>query len=338
MKRVVFFCILAFGLMSLASCRKDQPVYPVLPGQGVSIGTDDSAVLLSNLVFTDENGNLDGYVSGFGFNAADPGEISIHSETIETAQELFRSWIPDGVNALEEGENLVWTLTDTLGVSQGAVKLVPGGNKGAVAHLELPGGFPLVTSVSFIPRTSMPENAELDFDEALEDFFFGNIVNLYPSDFKDNNAPHGSGIFCVIQEYDQDTNTSGILLSLPDYEHKIDGIYASEWEEWVEKYLRRGRKISELQGPIGKAYRKYRKYIDAILDGGPYLQTHGDHWFAARLDGGGFCIYNLAKNTTDSYRVNSWWGWRWAPDFYDCQAYFFTLEKGSNGVYKVVYK
>ena len=28
----------------------------------------------------------------------------------------------------------------------------------------------------------------------------------------------------------------------------------------------------------------------------------------------------------------------WGPDFYECLAYFFTLEKDKNGVYQVVLK
>lgn len=338
MKKVFIYCLLALGLMSVASCEKTNPDSS-FPAGPVFTGADDAGVLLSNLVFTDENGDISGYVSGFGFNAGDPGEISIHSESLETAQQLFKSWIPEGISALEQGENLVWNLTDTLGVSQGTVKLVPGGNRGAVAHLELPSGFPLVTSVSFIPQSSMPENAELDFEDALEQYFFGNVLNVYPSDFSDGNSTHGSGIFVVIKEYDQDTNTAGILISFPDTEHKIDGVYSWDWDEKVNKYFKRARKKTELEGPIGEAYRTYRKYIDEILSKGGYKQTNGDHMFACLDDDGkGHSIYNLVTKVSKDHMITDWWGWRWAPDFYECLAYFFTLEKGKDGKYKVVYK
>lgn len=320
-------------MLAAVACQKDpKPVNIVVPG------VDDAGVLLANLVFTDEAKHITGYATGLALNEADPGEISIRCESPDEARALFRSWMPDGIDALDSGESLIWHMTDSAGVSQGSAVLKSGGPNGAVAHLELPAGFPAVSSVRFLPQSAMPENAELDFADALDMYYFGNILNVYPSDFSNGKAPHGSGLFCVIREYDQDTNTSGILLSMPDYEHKIDGIYVEEWDERVEKYLNQGRKLSELQGPIGKTYRKYRKYIDSKLSGGPYRQVSGDHWFACCKDGGGHGRYNLVTDESEGYMITSWWGWRWAPDFYDCQAYFFTLEKDGTGEYKVVYK
>lgn len=339
MKRAFVLSGLFILLLAAAACRKDQPEGgPGKPEVVEFLHTDDAGVLLANLVTTDEYDNITGYVTGLSLNEADPGQVSIRCETLEEARKLFRSWIPEGSSVVESGENLVWSMSGLMGESQGNVVLSPGGSQGAVAHLELPAAFPVVTGVSFLPKRAMPENAELDFADALDEYYFGNILNVFPSDFKDNKAPHGSGLFCVIREYDQDTNTSGILLSMPDYEHKIDGIYVSEWDEQVEVHLNKGRKLSELQGPIGKTYRQYRKYIDGILVGGSFRQVNGDHWFAAVKDGGGHALYNLASDKSDSYNITSWWGWYWAPDFYDCFAYYFTLEKDSTGEYKVVYK
>lgn len=339
MKRAFVLSGLILGLLAVAGCRKDQPEGsgPGKPETVEYLHADDAGVLQANLVITDEDDNLVGYVTGRGLNEADPGQVSILCETLEAARELFLSWMPEGSSVVETGEDLVWNMYGLMGESQGAAVLSPGGSQGAVAHLVLPAAFPVVTGVNFLPRRAMQENAELDFVDALDMYYFGNTINIFPSDFKDNKAPHGSGIFCIIREYDQDTNTTGILLSMPDYEHKVDAIYTSEWEEQVDVYLKKGRKLSELQGPIGKTYRQYRKYIDEQLKS--YRQVNGDHWFAAVTDRGGPVLYNMVTDKSDSYSVTSWWGWLWAPDFYDCYAYYFTVEKDSTtGEYKVVYK
>ena len=332
MKRLSVICCLAVGLLAGVACQKDNAGQ--LPPNNY-IGADDAGVLLANLVVTDTLNNFQGYMTGFGLNPADPGEITIPCETVEKAREIFSEWLPEGISAVEDGENLIWNMTDTLGVSQGAAILKPGGDKGAVAHLELPSDFPIVTGVFFTPKRSMPENAELDFADVLDQYYFGNIVNVYGS-----NTAHGGGVFCVIREYDQDTNTSGILLSLPDTEHKIDHISVYEQDIYIDQYFKRARKLSELQGPIGETYRKYRKYIDAKLDKNSLLhQTHGDHWFAMLQNNGKYGRYNLVtKEAEEKYRTTNAFLLVWGPDFYECLAYFFTLEKDKNGVYQVVLK
>lgn len=338
MKRVHTIAAVALlaGLAAAFSCKKDPAPAPSTD-PSIYWKADDAGVLRSSLVFTDSDNQITGYVTGYAFNAADPGEVSVLCESLEAARELFQSWAPDGTTFKEEGSTLVWDMTDSLGISQGAAILMPGGNPGAVAHLQVPTDFPAISSVQFLPKSAMPENAELDFADALDQYFFGNVINVYSSDFKDNKAPHGTGVFCIIREYDQDSNTSGILLSLPEYEHKVNHIYYTEWDEKVQKYLNQGRKLSELQGNIGKTYRQYRKYIDMALK--PYHQVSGDHWFAAKLDDSKKTArYNLVTNETASYWVKDVFGWCWAPDFYDCRAYYFTLEKDGKGGYKVIYK
>ena len=72
MKRAFIFCALAAGLLFLFVCQKDNPKgNSYTPPRTAFFSSNDASLLLSNLVFTDENDNLDGYVSGFGLHEPD---------------------------------------------------------------------------------------------------------------------------------------------------------------------------------------------------------------------------------------------------------------------------
>jgi hypothetical protein len=333
MKRFRCYCLFfLLGLVAAVSCNKNSP-----ESDGTFVSADDSGVLLANLVIMDDDDNIIGNVTGFSLNEANPGEITIHAESLENAQEIFRSWITlDAVVTEGADGSISWQMTDIEKKSQGTAVLKPGGEKGAVAHVELPAGFPVITKILFVPSTSMPENAELDFADALEQFYFGNVINVLKGDFPEKDLKHGSGAMVVIREYDQDTNTSGILLALP--QHTVgDGTY---WGGDVfDEDFGRSRKLAELQGPIGKTYRQYRKYIDPILTRLNYV--NGDRWFSCTNDSkyGNRTLYNLVSNADDGkYYTTSFWNMTWGKTHYECWAYFFTLEKDGNGGYKVVLK
>ena len=192
MKRVSFIAALALaaGLLSAVSCSKEDPE---LDG-GQVLSADDAGILVANLVLTDDNDNITGYVTGFGLNEADPGEVTIRCETYEKAQEVFRSWFSlDAVVTEGSDGSISWQLTDEYKNSQGTAILKPGGEKGAVAHVELPAGFPVISKVLFLPSSSMPENAELDFADVLDNLYFGNIINVLSPDFPSKDLTHGSG-------------------------------------------------------------------------------------------------------------------------------------------------
>ena len=332
MKRLHLFSILVMGLATALACQKSS-----LEEEGVTLSADDARVLIANLVFTDDDDNITGNVTGFSFNEADPGEISIHCESLENAQEIFRSWITlDAVVSEGADGSISWQMTGLQKESQGTAILKSGGEKGAVAHVELPAGFPVISSILFLPSTSMPENAELDFADALDQFYFGNVVNVISPDFPKADLKHGSGAMVVIREYDQDSNTSGILLALP--KHTVgDGTYWGD-DVFTEDF-HRSRTLAELQGPIGGTYLKYRKYIDPIFKRLNYVD--GDRWLSCTTnkDKSGWTLYNLvSKKDNDGYMTASFAGMYWGKTHYECWAYFFTLEKDKDGKYKVVLK
>lgn len=316
---VVGTCVLVLTLAASMSCQKNNPAEKV-----ALKSTDDANYLQTQLVFLDERGQIDGYMVGMGLNEADPGEVSIHCETLEQARTLFESWIPQDASAFRSGESVIWEMTDTLGVSQGRAVLAPGGEKGAVAHLELPSGFPGVTSVLFLPQASMPENSELDVDSKLEEYYFLNTVFYGGNTSKDF---HGSGEFVVIREYDQDTNTSGIIL----YCHK------TEWNSWkMSSNEKRGvesrcRTLSELR-IVGKVYREFMTEIDKELK---RIGENGNNKF--------FCLESKSSDgwgNAKRYNLRDWEPETvnaFQPTFHEAWVYFFTFEKKGDG-YKLVFK
>ena len=319
--KIIWPCLLVFAMFAAAGCRKDNPQ----SAKGFKM--DDARFLMTNLVFTDEFGIITGYMSGYGLNAADPGEVSIPCTSLEQAQELFRSWLPEDADIKQDGETLSWNMSDTLGVSQGAAVLKAGGDKGAVAHLELPARFPAVTGVQFLPRSAFPQNAELDYVDALDEFYFLNVLNVYP----DMEAGHGRGAMVVVREYDQDTNTCGILLSTPEQELDFWTFLSNE-----EIFKKRSRSLAELQ-LVGKEYRKFWKEIDKALTDG-LRNVNGDHYFLCYVHKLGneslareYECYNFRND--DTGRIDPLFG----KKFYEAYAYFFTVEK-KNNVYQVVLK
>lgn len=322
MKRLTIIgtCVL-LSFMTAVSCLKDNP------NSNGNVKTDDARFLLANLAFTDDNGNITGYMTGFGLNEGNPGEVSIPCESFSRAKDMFFSWIPEEAFVRQSEEEVRWDMTDSLGISQGTAILRAGGAKGAVAHLELPDRFPSVTSVQFLPQSAFPGNAELDFDDALDDFYFLNHVNIYP----EMAHEHGGGSMLVIREYDQETNTSGILISTPDKE--LDFWYYANNEQTIKK---RSRSLAELQ-VVGKAYRKYWKAIDEALTNG-YRCVNGDHWYICyekKYDSDNasrtYMIYNYRSNETKELMPF------FSPTFYETYVYFFTMEK-KDGVYRLVFK
>ena len=323
MKRITTLGLtgLLLVMMAAMACQKDNTQ------QGKKSKLDDALYLLANLAFTDDDGEITAYMTGYGLNAADPGEISIPCNSLEQAQEIFLGWLPEEADVRQDGETLSWNMSDTLGIFQGTAVLKAGGSKGAVAHLELPARFPAVSSVQFLPRSAFPQNAELDYIDALDEFYFLNVLNVYP----DMDAGHGAGAMVVVREYDQDTNTCGILLSTPDRELDFWTFLKNE-----ELYKKRSRSIAELQ-LIGKEYRKYWKEIDKALTDGLH-NVNGGHYFLGyvhKLDNESLAkeykCYNLRSDDTGS--IDPLFG----ETFYEAYAYFFTVEK-KNDVYQVVLK
>lgn len=325
MKRFLFLNALALGLAVLSSCKKEQQ--PLSPEAPEVVGTDDASFLLTNLVFTDDDYNITGYMTGFALDEADPGAISIPCESLEKAQELFLSWVPEGSDVSRSDDSITWKMTDGKGVSQGSAVLVAGGDKGAIAHLELPRDFPAVTSVRFLPQSAMPENGELDLFEDLEEFFFLNTVTY--GGYVGAESFHGSGDFVVIREYDQDTNTAGIIMFCHQYERNIwwDPLSAGE----AKKEMEIARKLDEMR-VVASCYRPFMSQIDKALKALPLGDDANDKYLCFKR--GDDQQYRFNFREWEPEKVNAF-----QPTYQMAYIYFFSVEKKKNGDgYRLVFK
>ena len=217
-KRALTFVFLLLGTLAFVSCQKDNAE------DGTFVRPDELAYLQGHFAAYDDEGVLQCW-AGWQLNEADPGELSMMADSYEAAAAIFKKIIlPEA--KVEEGENsLVWHLTGEDGRSQGdAVLSKASGDK--VAVLTLPAAATLVNRVNFIPHSLWPENGEQEFREELDDFYLYNLVQIEVNTTKSPGSiycagNHGTGTFLVLEEYDQETNTWGYLLRLPDKERQI---------------------------------------------------------------------------------------------------------------------
>ena len=211
---VLTFAFLLLGTLAFVSCKKDNTE------DGVA-RPDELAYLQGHFAGFDEEGELT-ILAGWQLNEADPGELSMKADSFEAAVAIFKKIILPEANVVETENSLIWHLTGEDGKAQGdAVLNKASGDK--VAVLTLPAAATLVSRVNFIPHSLWPENGEQEYREELDDFYLFNVVKVEVNPYAKPGSiyclgEHGTGDFMVIQEYDQETNTWGYLLRLPEEE------------------------------------------------------------------------------------------------------------------------
>ena len=214
---VLTFAFLLLGTLAFVSCKKDNTE------DGVA-RPDELAYLQGHFAGFNEEGELT-ILAGWQLNEANPGELSMKADSYEAAVAIFKKIILPEANVVETDNSLIWHLTGEDGKSQGdAVLSKASGDK--VAVLTMPASATLLSRVNFIPRSLWPENGEQEYREELDDFFLCNLVKISVNLTQNPGSiyctgNHDSGYFLVIQEYDQETNTWGYLLRLPDNEYDL---------------------------------------------------------------------------------------------------------------------
>ena len=123
----------------------------------------DLELLEERLVETDSVGNILGYLVGANLNEADPTEISVPVNTYEEAVELFKKWLPEGAQLIEENKKITWKMTDEDNQEEGETILKESTNPGEIANVSIrkasqTENAPIITSVKFIPFSAWPEN------------------------------------------------------------------------------------------------------------------------------------------------------------------------------------
>ena len=110
MKKYLYLLLCATFI--LCSCSKDESdANPQSQSESESdsdieedVKLSDFEILASQLVETDSEGNILEYSVGANLNEADPSEISVPVDTYEEAVELFKKWLPEGAQLVEENQ------------------------------------------------------------------------------------------------------------------------------------------------------------------------------------------------------------------------------------------
>ena len=220
--------LLVIGAVAIVSCEKKNTDPVENPHPIGNYPNDDVELLVNQIITLDEEGKII-RTEGLQLNKDFPGQITFVAENFEEAEKYFLSLIPSDADHFKNGDNHIWNLRDTLGVTKGTatLKKLSGAEDGRVAEIEIPLCARPLESVSFIPKSKMPLNDDY-FDisncDALDDFQLGSAVTLEKGKLPElavmegNVFNRGTGKFVVLQTYEPGQR-NGILVRLETTNH-----------------------------------------------------------------------------------------------------------------------
>lgn len=302
MKKYLYLLLCATFI--LCSCSKDESdVNPQLQPQSESdieedVKLSDFEILESQMVETDSEGNILEYSVGANLNEADPSEISVPVDTYEEAVALFKSWLPEGAQLVEEYKKITWKMTDEDNQEEGETILMESNNPGEVAILTITVApqssketeadakiVPVITRVKFIQSSAWPENSS-EMEEYLEEYYYlGAEIQVT------KNEGAGTGTYVVIREWTP--QEAGIMIRFEDKTyHYSDDDYDMEdcsspgTTQTVSKVLHQGNNYEYFVNIYGKQHNwpdlhnrfittKTKKYFLGLID-----------YYFVRLDSG----------------------------------------------------
>ena len=196
-----YFYLLLCAMFALSSCSNDESEdNPPTESEEYTGKLSDLELLEDRLVETDSEGNILCYLVGANLNEADPTEISVPVNTYEEAVELFKKWLPNGAQLIEENKKITWKMTDEESQEEGETILKASTNPGEIANVtsrkaSQTENVPIITSVKFIPFSAWPENSTA-IEEYLEDnYYLGAEVEVT------ENKGASTGTYVVIREW-----------------------------------------------------------------------------------------------------------------------------------------
>lgn len=324
--------LLFIGAAAIVSCKKQNTEPAENPHPVGSYPNDDVELLVNQIVSLDEGGNII-RTEGVQLNKDFPGQITILAENFEEAEKFFNSLIPSGADHFKNGDNHIWNLRDTLGVTKGTatLKKMSGAPDGRVAEIEIPVSARPLESVAFIPKDLVPLNDDF-FDisncDALDYYQLGSVVKVEKdklpegSFMEGNSFSRGTGDFVVLQTYEPGQR-NGILVRLETTNHN---------------YITNGSD-SETHRKRASYEWDLRKIHNALVDR-PSLHTNlkdakmndWQHHFMCKKNNGGDKDYRYHIKDDDGLQELCFFG-SWY--YYEAFMYSFHVEQKSDGEYGV---
>lgn len=272
MKKYLYLLLCATFILS--SCSKDESdANPQPQSQSESesdfeedVKLSDFELLESQMVETDSEGNILEYSVGANLNEADPSEISVPVDTYEEAVALFKSWLPEGAQLVEENKKITWKMTDENNQEEGETILMESNNPGEVAILTITVApqsskeaeadtkiVPVITRVKFIQSSAWPENSS-EMEEYLEEYYYlGAEIQVT------KNEGAGKGTYVVIREWTP--QEAGLMIRFEDktYHFLSDGYDTDNCSsdgttQKVSKVLHQGNNYDYFVNNYGKQH------------------------------------------------------------------------------------
>ncbi len=157
--------LMAAATMNFSSCKDDEngvdtPDNPTGRIDSLVSVYNDLEYFQSYFVATDSKGNLCYYRMGVPLYESDPTHLYIGVDNLDEAAQYFHYAIaPDIEQKVSVTNNYTYTLTDTLGNSQGSVSFVPGsGATVAEITTDLP-DLKYFNTVTFLQNSAWPHNS-----------------------------------------------------------------------------------------------------------------------------------------------------------------------------------
>ena len=309
-----YFYLLLCAMFALSSCSKDDSEdNPQTESEEYTGKLSDLELLEERLVETDSVGNILGYLMGANLNEADPTEISVPVNTYEEAVELFKKWLPEGAQLIEENKKITWKMTDEGNQEEGETILKESTNPGEIANVSIrktsqTENAPIITSVKFIPFSAWPENSTAIEEYLEEKYYLGAEVEVT------ENKGASTGTYVVIREWSP--QEAGIMIRFSgDTWHafwdgyKRDNCSSVGTTQTVSQVLHQGSNYDYFVNYYGPKHNwpdLHNRFITKTITGTKIWETK-KYWFV-RLDTGEADTFPTSAGKNPSYtKVYIYW-------------------------------
>ena len=324
-RRTITIATISLFLCAFASVSCEKDINAVVDEDNFpSMGFSDADYFAGQFVSLDEEGNVALHLSGYLLNEADDTEISYCTEEWQEAVSMFKGWLPEEAVYQETESSLTWEMHDAEGKFLGEAVLSKK-NGDLVAEAILPASTPYVRTIRFIPKAAWPENRvmipsfdDVDNDDLLDDYFFGNTVEIKTAP-KDHD--HGTGEFIVLREYNHESNEKGILFRL------VPGLWSLERADKDRSIYKRRRNMSDAK-LVSRIYRQNSKALETVIE---RMESFGPRtaWYYAYEPRAKFPEPKDQKIQMHTGSLH-WWN-AFYPNANELYIYYFWVEENSSG-------